>query len=338
MDLKKLEEILEVYHKKNRKAFIENRVQIDGYIDDSFKEVCELFVQKPHADYVYIQESLAWYHLDQAIYDAYHKINKEEILKSLAYSSVLSYLTIVPSSQFCGCMEYNPKLEMGRAGILLALQVMIGEQKEIHTSTQALVNSLNAKGCLIGRGSAKDVQAWFTLELVSNFHGIEILKKRTRYPKKNYSYYEDVLAHWDTEDMLQIEKSISTLCEVHLSIVMVGQTDPNEMVEYVIPGYEEPKTNFLTLPFIQLVPYDVLAWLKLRERSGLKNPKTFSHPLMNTPIAKIFLNIKEPLPKPTELPYAKELLEKLKEQCPDVEVPEWLDENNEDILPDDFMK
>jgi len=49
---------------------------------------------------------------------------------------------------------------------------------------------------------------------------------------------------------------------------------------------------------------------------------------MNIPIAKMFLELKEPLSKPTELPYAKELLEKLKEKCPDVEVPEWLSKNS----------
>ena len=38
----------------------------------------------------------------------------------------------------------------------------------------------------------------------------------------------------------------------------------------------------------------------------------------------MFLDIKEPLEKPTELPYAKELLEQLKEKCPNVEIPEWL--------------
>ena len=94
-------------------------------------------------------------------------------------------------------------------------------------------------------------------------------------------------------------------------------------------------------------PYIVIGYLAIRKIKGLKNPKTFTHPLMNTPIAKIFLDIKEPLPKPTELPYAKELLEKLKVQCPDVEIPEWLEGNDEktptsqqsnDVLPEDFMK
>jgi hypothetical protein len=85
-------------------------------------------------------------------------------------------------------------------------------------------------------------------------------------------------------------------------------------------------------------PYEVLVWLKLREKAGLKNPKNFSHPLMNTPIAKMFLSLKEPLPKPSELPFAKELLEKLKEKCPDVEIPEWIKDITQlNIIPEDFM-
>ena len=352
MQLKKLEEVLSAYHEKNRDFLSENHFTNGDYLDESYKKEYDEFIETPNVDYVDLIGRLAWYNLDKAIYDSYHHGNKEEILKSLAYSSMLAYLTIVPSSQFCGCMEYNPKLEMSRAGILLGLQVLLGEKKEMLTSTQALVDSLNAKSCLIGRGSAKDVQAWFTIELISKIYDIEILKARTRYPKKNYSHYEKVLENWDTTEPIEIEKSVYTLCEIHMSIVIQGQNNPSEMVEYIIPGYEEPKINFLTLPFIQLVPYDVLAWLKLRKLKGIKNPKTFTHPLMNTPIAKMFLNIKEPLPKPKELPYAKDLLEKLKEKCPDVEIPQWLDSEDTpntsteietnaqsiDTIPDDFMK
>jgi len=74
-----------------------------------------------------------------------------------------------------------------------------------------------------------------------------------------------------------------------------------------------------------MFPYEILTWLKIRELKGLKNPTEFSHPFMNTPIAKMFLDIKEPLLKRKELPFAKELLEKLKEKSPNVEIPEWLD-------------
>lgn len=57
-----------------------------------------------------------------------------------------------------------------------------------------------------------------------------------------------------------------------------------------------------------------------RELKGFPNPTEFFHPLMNTPLVRMFLELKTPLAKPAELPYAKELLAKLKEACPQIEV------------------
>jgi len=121
--------------------------------------------------------------------------------------------------------------------------------------------------------------------------------------------YQDVVDNWDTQDFDEIEKLVYIASEYHME-----KTKESTTLEQL--------NNAFNNPLYWLFPYEILTWLKLRERAGLKNPKTFTHPLMNTPIAKMFLDIKEPLPKPKELPYAKELLEKLKEKCPDVEIPE----------------
>ena len=140
----------------------------------------------------------------------------------------------------------------------------------------------------------------------------------------------NMLKNLKSKDTAKINVLIYIICEMYLEL--------------------ENKKKNLFQNINYAFPYEILAWLKLRELKGLKNPTKFTHPLMNTPIAKMFLNIKEPLPKPKELPYAKELLEKLKEKCPDVEIPQWLDSEDtpnteketqtqsNDTIPDDFMK
>jgi len=171
------------------------------------------------------------------------------------------------------------------------------------------------------------------LELYCKLKDRDFDRKNADYPEKMYPY-DEVLKNWDTEDGLEVEKYISILATIHL----------DQTKEQVNEGdyFEFGDTSRW------LFPYEILTWFKLRELKGLKNPTKFTHPLMNTPIAKMFLDIKEPLPKPKELPFAKELLEKLKEKCPDVEIPEWLDANNstqtksksqsDDLLPEDFLK
>jgi len=146
----------------------------------------------------------------------------------------------------------------------------------------------------------------------------ELNKKRAMYPK-DLSPYDMILNSWDEEDLDTLDSMITILCNEHAKLAVIPVTNENQW----------DRKEKLQLPAFELLPYEVLAWLKLREKQGLKNPTEFSHPLMNTPIAKMFLDIKEPLPKPKELPFAKELLEKLKEECPDVEIPKWLYEEEE---------
>ncbi len=46
----------------------------------------------------------------------------------------------------------------------------------------------------------------------------------------------------------------------------------------------------------RLYPYEILAWLKLREHLGIANPTEFNHALMNQPLAEFIQGA--PLVKP----------------------------------------
>jgi len=211
--------------------------------------------------------------------------------------------------------------------------------------------------------------SWFIVDLFVLASGGWYIEKKANHPnKKEYKLYQRVLDNWDTKDLKEVEKLNFILCEVHL-IELENKSIVHRQMDDILSGSIEHAMDIIANTVkvgsnddfapreledlsVKIFPYEIFSWLKLRERAGIKNPKTFTHPLMNTPIAKMFLGLKEPLAKPTKLPYAKELLEKLKEKCTDVEIPEWLDSEdtpnipteketqpqNNDTIPDDFMK
>jgi len=266
--------------------------------------------------------------------------NNEEALNHLTQAIGYGSILLQEAPKTCGCFKgNNPFIVSNKATFITSLFLLVGENELFKVSVKTLIDSLNGKNCIIKKGYNKATISWFVIKLSSLCSKEEITLHNLLHPILD-NKYEDVLKKWDSTDIKEISIMIDTLCEMHLSQATKDLADADEHAEDDIMNlrYRE-----LFLPAMYAFPYEILTWLKLREKAGLKNPKTFSHPLMNTPIAKMFLDIKEPLPKPTELPYAKELLEKLKEQCPDVEVPEWLDENNEpianneDILPKDFL-
>ena len=191
------------------------------------------------------------------------------------------------------CEWDTPTLSQEGVALLLGIHCLTEAREDIVATSVALLETeIPLKAPL-----------WFLLSILSpeSLDGIE--SETFKVP------YAQVLSSWNTPDSILTEQHLSLLCEAHV----VAMTEEDGMFSH---------------PLTALFPYEILVWLKLRERAGLKNPKSFTHPLMHTPIAKMFLEIKEPLPKPTELPYAKALLEKLKEKCPEVEIPQWLEETS----------
>ena len=286
-----------------------------------------------------------------------HIIEKLDVKMDIDFPEITRYLAQI---QICG---WDDKAnEIGR-DILNAFN-----EYDVDSDMELLVTT---------RGQKINSISWFIIDLYTEYSESWYIKANVEHtPKKKYQSYQNVLDNWQTEDMLELEKMIYMLCEYHLDKrhdKMIAKRNMDDIlggsidnaIDTITKISEEGSREDWTsreldtdddFPILLVYPYEVIYWLKLRELKGLKNPKTFTHPLMNTPIAKMFLNIKEPLPYPKELPYAKELLEKLKEQCPDVEIPEWLKggesdgldrkeaeinkQNNakgDDIIPDDFF-
>ena len=297
----------------------------EGYFFDDKLEECEgvydefaLYLEHFYSGHYitsYGFEILAHFTFSRTIESILNLKSKNKFIEEASMTAIYSYLTLYIACQTCKCTLGQSNIDMQRAIIHFSLNILLSQEEQVEELGSLLIDGLNGENCTIQRGNYEAYGAWFIIELYSYYSGKEINKRRALYPKEGSNApYNMILDDWDTEDMEQIDLFITLLSTKYLESATIPMTEDNE---------DEKRAN-LEIPHIQLFPYEILAWLKLREKAGLKNPTEYTHPLMNTPIAKMFLDIKEPLPKPKELPYAKELLEKLKEKCPDVEIPEWL--------------
>ena len=298
------------------------------------------------ADAVYFRwfQDLAFLHFEYSVYMLYSSNEKVKSLEHLSAFSSYGELIIRDGSQSCNCLEgMAPYIVSNKAVLIVATFLLFDQKENFSMGSQYLIDSLNGKNCIIKKGYNKATISWFVLKLFSLYTQEEITLHPLLQPKLEQAYV-DALEHWDTTDMYQLQLMVETLCELHLAQATLDLADAEE---YGVDDIHNLRYRELFMPALYAFPYEILTWLKLRELKGIKNPKSFTHPLMKTPIVKMFLDIKEPLPKPTELPYAKELLGKLQEQCPNVEIPEWLEgideetpayQQSDNILPADFMK
>ncbi len=276
------------------------------------------------ADAVYFRwfDGFALLHLEYSAYVLYEFKDNEKAQKHLSNFMGYSELILNIGSSSCDCLQGEAPFIISNKATFMASTLLLTHQTDDFTiASKNLIDSLNGKNCIIKKGYRKATISWFVLKLFSLYTQQEITLHPLLQPKLNDTYNK-ILKEWDTTDNKTLDFDIEALCELHLSQAAndLADVDAHYRDDIYNLRYRE-----LFIPALYTLPYEVLVWLKLRELKGLKNPKTFTHPLMNTPIAKMFLNIKEPLPYPKELPYAKELLEKLQEQCPDVEIPQWLE-------------
>jgi len=239
----------------------------------------------------------------------------EHLGKAVCYGSI----ALLQAPKTCGCVPgNNPFLVSNKAVFMASLLLLTQEDNAFETAVAYLIESLNGNNCIIKRGYNKATISWFLLRIFGLFSHREINLHPLLQPKLPREH-EEVLAQWDTGDETQIQKFIDVLCEIHLAQAALDLADADLDDDIYNAKYRE-----LYLPAMYAFPFEILVWFKLRERKGLQNPNAFSHPLMNTPIAKFFLALEAPLPKPTALPHAKDLLEKIKVKCPAVEIPPWV--------------
>jgi len=110
--------------------------------------------------------------------------------------------------------------------------------------------------------------------------------------------YAQVLADWRTEDLAKVHDWVCQMAEYHV-------VESDDSVPDAVNEFDDTDA--------QLFPYEILAYLRLREWNGLKNPDRFDHPLMNQPLA--WLPEPVPLAQP-ETPLLDRVIERFRTEYP----------------------
>lgn len=261
-------------------------------------------------------ERLSDFYLDQNHYHIIHTKDlesaKEEFLKSTCYG----YLYLSRESQGFECLGKQRLCLMDQALLYFSQAVLCGWEEKYLELLDIFIDSIDFDVQIkedkykiykiIGVGDVYTPAHWFIFELYAKAYNKKLDHSQANYPE-NMKPYDEVLEKWDTKDLTEVQRLLYILCDVHLEQTKERKSD-DEYFEF------DNSQRWL-------FPYEILVWLKLREKHGLENPTEFLHPLMTNPVAEFFLQfMSEVQDNPKELPYARELLVKLKKYCPQIEL------------------
>ncbi|MNF57984.1 hypothetical protein D3C84_395260 [compost metagenome] len=136
---------------------------------------------------------------------------------------------------------------------------------------------------------------WFLLELYAKSTNKNLDTSLYSYPAE-FSPYQQVINNWNTEDQTFLQVLISSMADFHLSHAKTPEHD--DVLEF---DYEER----------MLLPYEILAFLRIREWADLKNPSSFDHPLMQHPLAQLPATLVKPNSK-----LFNDVIDKFKKEFP----------------------
>ncbi|SFV64353.1 hypothetical protein MNB_SM-4-1154 [hydrothermal vent metagenome] len=255
--------------------------------------------------FINFSQFLSLFSFYRMIYSFTIKEDFEGAKIELSRANQYAYMTYHIGSQACKNLNTEDFAnhftgDMQHAAPLLASTVLANDWKNAQLVAEDLINSLNATSCIIGRGNSKATVSWFMLKLLSEIFEQPIDKRKPRHPS-DFDLYEMVLENYNTTDVKEVEKLVYLLADKHLENLNLSLEDEEEIHS----------------PFLQIIPFEIIVFLKVRTKIGLKNPTSFLHPLMSQAFVNEILTDNNILEKSIELPYAKELLSELKEEYPD---------------------
>ncbi len=199
--------------------------------------------------------------------------------------------------------------ESGQHGTILlrnapyyfCLNVLAGWREDADTVGRLLVRGLDTSLLDLRHTDRHEAgtlyrHLWFVLHLYSDAKGVALDTKPYSYPE-DMSPYAAVLADWRTSDLAKVQQFVLAMADFHAK--EARQTKHGEIAEF---DFED----------VMLFPYEILAFLRLREWLGLPNPQSFEHPLMKQPLAAM---PPQPLPQPST-PLLDRVIEKFKQEYP----------------------
>ncbi|HEJ8091798.1 TPA: hypothetical protein SMI57_004908 [Serratia liquefaciens] len=177
----------------------------------------------------------------------------------------------------CGVLLTN-------AALTLSLSIIAGWKKDAHSILDTLVAGLDSPLLDLRknpRHSAGELYRhfWFLLNICSDMFSKIVMLDDYSYPD-DMSPYTEVLAQWKTSDFDIVQRLISSMADFHLA--HSRSTGHEDILEFDVESRA-------------LFPYEILAFLRIREWAGIKNPDSYDHPLMNSALAQMKT---DPIPYP----------------------------------------
>lgn len=180
--------------------------------------------------------------------------------------------------------EIDCSILLTNAALTLAIPIIAGWEEDAKSILKSLISGLD-NSLLDLRKNPHNCPGelyrhlWFLLHLCSDMFAVALVTDDYSYPE-DMSPYDEVLKHWKTNDLELVQSLVSSMADYHLRHAREGRH--GDIYEF------DKKTQ-------ALFPYEILGFLRIREWAGLKNPETFDHLLMNTPLAHMPA---EPIPYP----------------------------------------
>ena len=265
----------------------------------------------------------SWY-LDNAHYQILKLEDKEKGIQYLSNAAAYGYLTLLAQVAcfYCDKVPSQQYQSIHTGSMLMSEVLLCGWEDEYKEIAEWFIDSIaygrqedpEHEGIYIHKiilsGENDHLIGWFLLDLYCEVYNRTYDSKSAKYPK-DMLFFSEIVKKWDTKDMIEVDKFVYLMSEYHLMNTQEERTDDDLFV------FDNSR--------YWLFPIEILAWLKLRKMHGLEIPTTFTHPFMNTPFAKVCLEIvPQTLTKPNELPYVDGLIKNFNTLCPNMKAPLWL--------------
>ncbi len=276
---------------------------------DSEQENIQEVIDEPDEYYMaddYLK-SLSEWNLDYSQYACAHLDSKLIQTSTFAESAWCGYLAVKVKGEFNRFRRPDFFLS-GDVLLIWANCILSGWFNEASEIGRLCLKSPEKGGGVIKDGYSFDTASFFLLELHCLWQDIAFKREAFDHPlfdgEDTPFIYDDILKNWQTTDLAQVDEYVNQMSDYHLSQTQEEQNPDEDYFEF-------------NNTYNQLYPYEIMAWLKLREHIGLSNPTQFSHPLMNQPLAEFIEGT--PLDKP-EIAQVNELLDIVRKALPEAEI------------------
>ncbi|MBO3275763.1 hypothetical protein [Pseudomonas schmalbachii] len=289
---KEVQEWLE--HPRNRSSFLDGSIEnLRNYISTA-DDIQLLGLGAANTAYWYLNE------YSNSIF--FHPETGSQKLALLArhnYASVMFDAVLIEQQKL------TSGLLLTEAAFNLSTTIIAGWNREFHALVRALhagldtelldlhLTHLHENGTLYRH-------FWFLLHLVFDVEKLSIDTSLYSYPE-SLTPYDEVLSDWKTTDLEKVGEMVQCMADFHVQHSR-EDSQGREVYEFEEEDY-------------WLFPYEIFAFLRLREWIGLKNPQEFDHPLMQQPLGRLPCEPGVPLARP-DTPLLDQVVAKFNQQYP----------------------